>query len=162
MIGLEKKLVALVCIALLAGLGGGYGLGFTIYQPQISALQSDVSMLKASENKTWHFVMNFTTNETNKISPQFYIQGEKWRIKWNLITVERVVELKLNGLENITSLQIEWDVRRTGFIVFDDSENVVSFIDIDLEFLIKEKQKRTHEWTHGWKERVYNGSRILN
>ena len=36
-INLEKKLVALVFIALLAGLGGGYGLGYVIYQPQMRA-----------------------------------------------------------------------------------------------------------------------------
>jgi len=43
---MERKLVALVFIALIVGLGGGCGLGYVIYQPQIGILQSDVSDLQ--------------------------------------------------------------------------------------------------------------------
>ena len=43
---MEKKLIALVFIALLAGLGGGYGLGYVVYQPQIIMLQTDLSNLQ--------------------------------------------------------------------------------------------------------------------
>lgn len=37
--------MALVLITCLAGLGGGYGLGYAIYQPQIRALESDMNNL---------------------------------------------------------------------------------------------------------------------
>ena len=180
---MEKKLIALVFIALLAGLGGGYGLGFMAYQPQIlelqsdissfedtllqaqsnvsnvqseistlrtdyselqtrynelvmnySNLQSEISILKTSENKTWHFVMNFTANET-KTSPKFYIQGQQWRIRWKLLGIEK--PYYMDG--EMTLVYIEW-VRAevmgrnewTGFIVCDDSRFVVSVLDIPL------------------------------
>jgi len=41
----EKTLVALVLIALMTGLGGGYGLGYTIYQPQNQNLQEALDNL---------------------------------------------------------------------------------------------------------------------
>ena len=44
---MEKKLIALVFVALLVGLGGGYGLGYVVYQPQILGFQSDLSTIKA-------------------------------------------------------------------------------------------------------------------
>lgn len=47
MIKLEKKLVALVFIALLAGLGGGYILEFVISQHQISTLKAEYTRTKA-------------------------------------------------------------------------------------------------------------------
>ena len=42
---MERKLIALVFIALLAGLGGGYGLGYSVYQPQIQNLQEELDNL---------------------------------------------------------------------------------------------------------------------
>jgi len=45
---MEKKLIAVVFIGLLGGLGGGYGLGYAIYQPQILGLQSDLSNFKSA------------------------------------------------------------------------------------------------------------------
>jgi len=42
---MEKKLIALIFIAVLGGLGGGYGLGYVIYQPQIQNLQGDLGNL---------------------------------------------------------------------------------------------------------------------
>jgi hypothetical protein len=41
----EKKLIALVFVALLAGLGGGYGLGYTMYYPLIQNLQNELNNL---------------------------------------------------------------------------------------------------------------------
>lgn len=45
---METKLVVLIFIALLAGLGGGYGLGNAIYQPQIQSLQSSIASLETT------------------------------------------------------------------------------------------------------------------
>lgn len=42
---METKLVALVFIALLGGLGGGYGLGYTVYQPQNQRFQEALDNL---------------------------------------------------------------------------------------------------------------------
>ena len=64
---MEKKLIALVFVALIGGLGGGYGLGYVIYQPQIQNLQNDINYLndrfdtlnstvEAMENRSWHEV----------------------------------------------------------------------------------------------------------
>ena len=43
---MEEKLVALVIIALFVGLGGGYGLGYVIYQPQIRSLNSALDVMQ--------------------------------------------------------------------------------------------------------------------
>lgn len=45
---MEKKLIAVVLIALLGGLGGGYGLGYVIYQPQVQNLQNDLRSITTS------------------------------------------------------------------------------------------------------------------
>ena len=45
---MEKKLIALVLIALIGGLGGGYGLGYVIYQPQIQNLHKDLRNTQTS------------------------------------------------------------------------------------------------------------------
>ena len=101
---MEKSLIGLVLIALIAGLGGGYGLGYLIYQPQVQNLQTDLNnlndglqgmeqnlqttqiildhRLEAIENKTWHFVTKITLWKEDDVSPIFFIEGEKWRIKW--------------------------------------------------------------------------------
>ena len=46
---MERKLLALFFVALLGGLGGGFGLGYVIYQPQIQNIQKDLG-------RTWHEV----------------------------------------------------------------------------------------------------------
>ena len=60
---MEKRLVALVFIALLIGLGGGYGLGYVIYQPQIESLQSDISNIQSDvsdlQSKSSTVTINF-------------------------------------------------------------------------------------------------------
>lgn len=42
---MEKKLISLVLIVLIGGLGGGYGLNYVIYQPQIQNLHDDINAL---------------------------------------------------------------------------------------------------------------------
>ena len=81
----EKEIVALVFVALLVGLGGGYGLGIAIYQPQISTMQSDISGIQSIlfQNKTWHHVASFNLSTDGEwASSVFSIQGELWRINW--------------------------------------------------------------------------------
>jgi len=114
-----KKLIALVFVALLAGLAGGY------------IFKSEISLLKPSE--TWHFVMSFTTNETQRTSPSFYLSGTKWRIKWNLIAIEEPApeEFPYYYALNKTLWRITfggWN----GFLVYDESRYVISTLDIAL------------------------------
>src|SRR3989304_4664790 len=45
MVGLDKTLVALFALVLVAGLAGGFILNYVIYQPQIQALKNDVDKL---------------------------------------------------------------------------------------------------------------------
>lgn len=56
---MESKLIGLVLIALLAGLGGGYGLGYVIYQPQVQNLQNDLGNLSDRFN-----LLNSTLRDT--------------------------------------------------------------------------------------------------
>lgn len=44
---MERIIIGLVVIALLVGLFGGFGLGYTIYQPEVRELQKDVSNANA-------------------------------------------------------------------------------------------------------------------
>jgi len=87
-ISLERKLVALVFSALLIGLGGGYGLGIAIYQPQISTMQSEISDIQSMlfQNKTWHMIASFNLSVDREwVSSVFSIQGDFWRINWTEI-----------------------------------------------------------------------------
>jgi len=82
----EKRLSFLVFVSLLVGLGGGYGLGFVIYQPQISTIQSDISDIQSIlfQNKTWHNMASFNLSADHEwASSIFSIQGEQWRINWS-------------------------------------------------------------------------------
>jgi len=84
-VSMERKLIVLVFIALLIGLGGGYGLGVAIYQPQISTIQSNISDIQSIlfQNKTWHIVASFNLSVDGEwVSSVFSIQGELWRINW--------------------------------------------------------------------------------
>jgi len=49
----------------------------------ISELQARVNALEQGTNtKTWHFVTSFTLSSEETVSSLFFVQGEKWRIKW--------------------------------------------------------------------------------
>ena len=43
---MDKKLVSIILSALIVGIGAGYGLGYIMYQPQISRFQSEISVLR--------------------------------------------------------------------------------------------------------------------
>lgn len=70
----KKKMVALISVALLIGIGLGYVVG---------------SIARLRENKMWHFVTRFTLcpdlypGREYEISRSFFIQGEQWRIIWD-------------------------------------------------------------------------------
>ncbi len=59
---MEKKLIALVFVAIVAGLVGGYGLGYVIYQPQIQNLQKDMSVLNDKFDTTDSVLTNTQTS----------------------------------------------------------------------------------------------------
>jgi hypothetical protein len=70
----ERKLIALIFVAFLIGLGGGYFISKS--QPQIENMFGI---------KTWHTVTTFNLTMSNNSSPTFFISGEKWRITWEAI-----------------------------------------------------------------------------
>ena len=89
---MEKKLIALVLIALIGGLGGGYGLGYVIYQPQIQNLHKDLSTLDSKvtslnstvemmENRTWHEVHSME-GFSDMTSGIFQLNGKEVKISW--------------------------------------------------------------------------------
>ena len=71
---MEKKLIALVCIALIGGLGGGYGLNYLIYQPQIQSLQNQL-------NRTWHEVYSIGAS-SDITTGTFLLKGSSVRVMW--------------------------------------------------------------------------------
>jgi len=77
---MEKKLVALVLIALISGLGGGYGLGYVIYQPQIESIEKDLSIIQQNLNRTWHMTYNIATD--TDISTRIHFKGDSVRVMW--------------------------------------------------------------------------------
>ena len=82
---MEKKLIASVFIALIGGLGGGYGLGYVIYQPQIQNLQCDLSKLKdrfdTMENRTWHEVYSVGSS-SDVTTGTIQLKGSSVRVMW--------------------------------------------------------------------------------
>lgn len=71
---MEKDLVVLVFIALLVGLGGGYGLGYVIYHPQIQNLQNEA-------NRTWHEVYSLGSS-SDVTTGIFQLRGSSVRVMW--------------------------------------------------------------------------------
>jgi len=71
---MEKNLIALVFIALLGGLGGGYGPGYVIYQPQIQNLQNEIS-------RTWHEVYSLSSS-SDVITGTIQLKGNSVRVMW--------------------------------------------------------------------------------
>lgn len=62
---MNEKVVALVLISLVTGIAVGYGLGYTIYQPSILRLESEVTNLQSevSTLTTNYTTLNTTYNE---------------------------------------------------------------------------------------------------
>ena len=71
---IERKLIALILVAFLIGLGGGYF---------ISKSQSQIENLFGI--KTWHIMTTFNLTMNNNVSSTFFIPGEEWRITWEAI-----------------------------------------------------------------------------
>lgn len=107
---MERKLIGLVLVALLIGLGGGYGLGFVIYQPQIQDLRNNLdnlngrldtinstlqegmnrlssnfeglnSTVEIMENRTWHEAF-YIESSGDVTTNTFLIKGKWTRIRW--------------------------------------------------------------------------------
>jgi len=88
----KKQIVTMVSIAIISFLVGttvnfvaaaGDGNPFDKIWQAISNLQTRVTALEqGTSTKTWHFVTSFTLSPEERVSPLFFIQGEKWRIKW--------------------------------------------------------------------------------
>lgn len=75
---LERKIIGLFLVALIGGLGGGFGLTYIIYQPQIQSLQNTITNMK---NMTWHEVYSITTS-SNGTSGDFELKGSSVRVMW--------------------------------------------------------------------------------
>ena len=63
---MEKKLIALFLIALIGGLGGGYGLSYTIYEPHLSRLQTSYDSL----NTTLQFNVSSLQSDISNLQSQ--------------------------------------------------------------------------------------------
>jgi len=75
---MEKKLITMTLIAVLAGLGGGFGLGYVIYRPQIQNLQNDFNDLK---NRTWHEAYSAGAS-SDLTSGTVQLKGSSVRVMW--------------------------------------------------------------------------------
>jgi hypothetical protein len=75
---LEGKIIGLFLIALIGGLGGGLGLTYIIYQPQIQNLQNTITDIK---NMTWHQVYSSTASG-DVVSGDFQLSGSSVRVMW--------------------------------------------------------------------------------
>jgi len=91
----------------------------------ISELQARVTSLEQyTNNKRWHFVTSFTLSEEQPTSSLFFIQGEKWRIRWETqpqpqVSFEGFIIWDENGYG------IEWvEVFRITEITYPDSKGI--------------------------------------
>ena len=96
---MEKKLIALVFVTLLGGLGGGYGLGYVIYQPQVQSIQNELravsnelnslsstvysigDVVANHQNQRWHKVY-FIASSSDVIADEFILKGSSVRVMW--------------------------------------------------------------------------------
>jgi hypothetical protein len=93
---MEKKLIVLFLIALIGGLGGGFGLSYVTYQPKIQNLQNEMNTLNSDltrlnstieiiENRTWHEAHSLTAS-SDMISGIFQLKGREVKISWHGIS----------------------------------------------------------------------------
>jgi hypothetical protein len=75
---LERKIIGLFLIALIGGLGGGFGLTYIIYQPQIQNLQNTIANMK---NMSWHEVYSSMASG-DVVSGDFQLNGSSVRVMW--------------------------------------------------------------------------------
>jgi len=149
---MEKKLIALVFIALLAGLGGGYGLGYIVYQPQVQSLQSDVVGLNDtldiinSTIRNTQLSITSLQNEQNSLNSEVIsldsivkkIENRTWYMAVNLarnISVEMTEHAVSEKFEVKGHwIRIRWYVY--GFTYFYAPSNIIetSWIRIDIKF----------------------------
>jgi len=109
----ERKLVALLFVALLVGLGGGYGLGYVIYQPQVQKLQNNLNNLNGRFD-----VINSTLTDTR--SSVTSLQSELNILESEVTSLNSTVESIGNGLWHKAMYFKE---NGTGFSVTFFSEN---------------------------------------
>ena len=96
---MEKKLIALVFVALLGGLGGGYGLGYVVYQPQIQNLENGLNILDDKYN-----TLNSTLRNTQSsvVSLQTTTNG----LNEALETINSTLSTKLDTLNlDVTTVE---------------------------------------------------------
>jgi hypothetical protein len=84
--GITKGAILLFGIVLLlAGLGGGFGLGYVIYQPQVENLRNEVTDLTSTvammENRSWHVVYSLSSS-SDANSGIIQLRGEQVRAMW--------------------------------------------------------------------------------
>jgi len=107
---MEKTAIGLVCIAVVVGLLGGYGLGYVIYEPQLQGLRnliSDIqgevldvqnqvenlnSTVETMENRSWHEVYSIEASE-DITSNTFHLKGRDVRVTWIFMSLDATAEL---------------------------------------------------------------------
>ncbi len=170
---MEKKLTALVLIALIGGLGGGFGLGFFIYEPRLSKLQSDAETLSElqtnydetlTELQTSHDALKTscdTLNETNLLlrteceSLRTELDELKKQKTWHFVaefTLSRDDEA-LSPLFHIQSekWRITWEFGEywglgtgwCGFIIFSEDGYVLETLD-EVDLIVGHTLKGIH------------------
>jgi len=71
---METKLIALFLIALIGGLGGGFGLSYVIYEPRIQNLQNEL-------NKSWHEAYSIEAS-SDITTGTIQLKGSSVRVMW--------------------------------------------------------------------------------
>lgn len=172
MIKLEKKLVALVFIALLAGLGGGYGLGFAINQHKISTLRAECNSAKAKYdeltvdyadlNETYKELQTdyaeLQSNYADLNSGYIALNGKYQSLLFNYTSLSEehqvlIIEYnKLNKSYNIliinyTTLQEDYDVLSSEYqILFSDYNALVEAFNEPLSYEVVPTTSELESW----------------
>jgi len=96
---MEKKLIALVFVALLVGLGGGYGLGYVIYQPQIQNLQNDLTNLNDRLDAINSTLRNMQSSVTSLQNESSILDSEVASLNSTVETMENRTWYKTYSIE---------------------------------------------------------------
>lgn len=100
---MNKILVGLVLIALLIGLGGGYVLGYAIYQPQLQNLQNDLDDMNDNLDNLSNDLDNAQSSDTTLKTRLDTINSSLTNAQLSLTTLQNQLTLSNSRLSSLNS-----------------------------------------------------------
>lgn len=104
---MKKKIVALVFIALLVGLGGGYGLEFAINQHRISTLRAEYNSVKAKYDELQTDYAHLQSNYTDLNTQYITLNGKYQSLLLNYTSLSEEHQILINNYAELSKDYID-------------------------------------------------------